>query len=398
MVIPDLSHIPSKQSKPTYRIAPVSDRVVSFVIDFLVFSPVIGLLVARDIRELRLLTLFGADQQSINEVFSLIVLGVAFWSVLLSMLFLWFWQATPGQRFLKIRVLSLDGQHLTLTQCFLRSLGFFVGLVSLGLLFFGVMAHSHRRALHDRLSDTIVTTLKDQVDPGPLPMEKSFFSSWGRSFVVALLLFIGISWLTAPRGQSSIVASSSERESILCTQLPEKIPMEQRLDWALGLFLLDAVDADCLRKETQIVLWNRHGQKKILAYFSAFILSDDKEEAERYAKVVCQDGEGSLECSLLRFWQSQSPERSDLLRRFGLRDVTSRVLVLKDSLENGNYLSASALMQDLAQDEDIAPFMEVLYVRLAWEAQEVLRNNRRNPASEELNAIVHRFKKRYGIK
>lgn len=96
MVFPDLSapetqpHQPQSSSVP---VAFVADRFVALLLDFLIFSPIVSLLIAGLVRQTK--TFFLVDAQSSEGVVAagLVVVAVIFSVTLLQSVFLYFWQA-----------------------------------------------------------------------------------------------------------------------------------------------------------------------------------------------------------------------------------------------------------------------------------------------------------------
>jgi uncharacterized RDD family membrane protein YckC len=63
---------------------------------------------------------------------------------------------TPGKRLLRIRVLSLSRERLSLWQSVERALGYGASALEFGFGFFQYYLHPNRRTVHDRIAETIV--------------------------------------------------------------------------------------------------------------------------------------------------------------------------------------------------------------------------------------------------
>ncbi len=63
---------------------------------------------------------------------------------------------TPAKRLFCLKVVSTDGEPLTVRQALLRTVGYFFSSGFLGFGFLMALLHPRRRALHDLLSGTLV--------------------------------------------------------------------------------------------------------------------------------------------------------------------------------------------------------------------------------------------------
>ncbi len=63
---------------------------------------------------------------------------------------------TLGKRLLRIRVVSLNHEHLSLWHCVERALGYGASTLELGFGFLQYFIHPNRQTVHDRIAETIV--------------------------------------------------------------------------------------------------------------------------------------------------------------------------------------------------------------------------------------------------
>ncbi len=63
---------------------------------------------------------------------------------------------TPGKRLLKIRVVSLTHDHLSLWHAIERALGYGASALELGFGFAQYFIHPNKQTVHDRIAETIV--------------------------------------------------------------------------------------------------------------------------------------------------------------------------------------------------------------------------------------------------
>lgn len=64
--------------------------------------------------------------------------------------------ATPGKKLLRIRVVRLNGQKMTLYESFGRAGGYSASIATLGFGFLEALWHPNRQTVHDRISSTVV--------------------------------------------------------------------------------------------------------------------------------------------------------------------------------------------------------------------------------------------------
>ena len=257
MVFPDLS-VPqttsfSKNSASKPALASVADRFLAFVLDFLVFSPFIGLLLAGFARQAKIQFLVkGSYDEALG---SMILMGavVVSLSIALQTIFLFYLNATPGQLFAKLRVVSYPGNssdradRLSLNQCLVRSILWWASGMALFLPFLEILSHPLRRTFYERASDTLTVTLKTIGDTGPHPIESRFIASWMR---MSFLLLLGFALLGGFKAYRSVMAGGSRdgdrKVASASSSCDEKVDLAaykgaEVLDISLTLYMADAI-------------------------------------------------------------------------------------------------------------------------------------------------------------
>jgi uncharacterized RDD family membrane protein YckC len=142
------------------RLASFGSRAVAFMIDFLLasllFFVVMGILIlivkyvpaVRDWdkdREVKIELNFFENWYSV--VYLAIFFGLSLY---------WGHGRTIGKRIMKIRVVSLHHDHLSLWTCFERALGYGASALELGFGFVQYFIHPNHQTVHDRIAETIV--------------------------------------------------------------------------------------------------------------------------------------------------------------------------------------------------------------------------------------------------
>lgn len=69
--------------------------------------------------------------------------------------------APPGKRAQGIRVVSLQGDSLTLWQCLERALGYSASALEAGAGYLQFFFHPNRQTTHDKIADTLVLSERD---------------------------------------------------------------------------------------------------------------------------------------------------------------------------------------------------------------------------------------------
>jgi uncharacterized RDD family membrane protein YckC len=412
MVIRDLSY-PDTNSHPSSRpqataqlpIAPVSDRFVAFILDFLITSPVVSFCVATFLRDLKTVLILNSDADEATVIWIFFILCIIGLSSLFQSVFLFFWQATPGQKFMQLAVVSYphgvgEAQRLTFAQCLLRPIGWWVCAAMGGIPFLDIVGHPLRRGIHERMSDTLVVSKKDQPEDRPLAIETRYISSTLWIFY-GFLFLIGMTFM-AKTYKAALLQGLNGGTSVsqaFCPDIPlSKYKDQKRLDVAVALYLAEEVDNACVYTEAQKVIWTAEGETKALGELAMALVSEDDKEIADYHRKACTTSEKSEACAISKYLLSKDTGRGDLLRRAGLGLVSSRILLLSNSLGERNFVSAAGLIRDLDKETPLKAFLEKNRVKVAWALNaKVSEKNSRSPASNDEKEILKEFKERYKL-
>ncbi|MDG0817802.1 RDD family protein [Bdellovibrio svalbardensis] len=398
---PEASH--NKNQKNPKAIAFVADRFLALVLDFLIISPIVSLLLAGLMRKTK--TYFLLDSQSAEGFVAgllVFILGAAL-IVLIQSVFMYFWQATPGQYFMQMRVISYPHEkgRVSFSQCLVRSFCFSLSFVALAIPFLEVLSHPLRRAFHERASDTMVITLKKVSDEGPLELEERFISSWMRMSFLIFALFAVVGALKTYHslhagGYKTAVTASGQCKEIQDADLQGT----SRLDAALALFMLNEISDECLHKEAEASLWGDPVNSQEMAYLAKYLISD-KEEQEEYFKKICADGTSSA--CLLGTYLKENGEKQ-LLKDVDQKLWVTQVLLIEDKYESRNFIASLEAIEKLQKVPALRAAMEKKYVRSIWALKEgASRNSGRVPASvqsdsrAEAKSWIEEFKEKYGV-
>jgi uncharacterized RDD family membrane protein YckC len=292
MVFQDISSLfdLNKVNRPKSS-AQMLDRFFSFVIDYIVISPFVMF---------GLYFLLGEGFQfwktnptaPENDIFVVIV-GISF-VILFSLIQTYFvsiWSATPGQYFLKIKFEYEDSDSSPIVKVFIRQILFWVSMVFLGIPFLSVLADKKRRTFYDKIGGVQVVSLKNENFTVGFENEYKYW----QAFMTTLSLFFGFV-LAAYIYQNyhnivGRVVSFNELKSknFFCEDLAA-VSIENRLETAVALNLVDQLSDACLDREADFVLWRNRSIDVSLAYYAKSLTAETKEKEQSYLFQAC-DGQ-----------------------------------------------------------------------------------------------------------
>ena len=133
----------------TYELAGFGNRLVAYVIDFIILS----------IIRFVVLVFLG---DFLTTVASLLILNLAATGIY--NWYFWTRQAgqSPGKKAMNIRVIKADGSPITDVDALVRTLGYFVGEVTLFLGFVWAAFDANNQAWHDKMANTYVVLTEAQ--------------------------------------------------------------------------------------------------------------------------------------------------------------------------------------------------------------------------------------------
>jgi uncharacterized RDD family membrane protein YckC len=368
------------------RIAPVADRVLALFFDILLATPIFSFILYP--LSVKLENQFYIDANSSEFTVFLILNALAYlflWTVFQTVS-LYFFGTTPGKHIAKIKVISIksfEGQYesqkniesLSIFQCLQRSFTWSFEALLFCIPYFEVLSHPLRRPLHDRSAETMVITLKQQGDLGPHPLETRFvrnmmvmtfslFAFWSVTKSFAL-------YTAAKEHQFKMI--EVEKGENLCSQITETTTdYYSRIDLALSRFLAKEVDATCLEKETNFVLWTQSSDLKSWGYLAqSYLVNYDKALKSQYLNKVCAEDQDSSACLIAK-------------NNFENKTLTAKVLQIQKLNENIEYKKALDTLRDLSAVPGFSDFIQAESVKAFWYLEKPLEAK-----GAYLNSILH---------
>ena len=406
MVYPDILSAKShqkQQQQHQFHLAPIADRFLAFVIDALLFGAVINFLVAGQLKEVRTYAIQNENSPETLIVWLMFIVSIVLLSIFIQSLCTFFLSGTPGQRILKLRVVSVSFDNyekefnsIQFLQAILRSFLWWLSLGFFGWPFLETMSHPQRRCLHERASDTMVVSLIATGDLGPTGFEKRMVSSWMRLIFFSMLLLVGLYSVKVNQMVQSGYFTREEynNKGYLCElDTAESLSASKRLDLLLTIHILNASDRECLDSESDLALWKHEDFDKPMAYLVKFYLELDKDKKAEYQKVLCDKYPNHEACQLSKYISAKKfPEKEK-----NLSLSISKALLLEKNLKKKNFNQSALLITELLKEKDLEPYLQKKYVGLAWQIQKSVDANKRSPASSEMQSTLQEFKKRFDI-
>ena len=299
MVLDDGSRLNNPEQPPAERressedsdLASPVDRAAAVVADMLVFLPIVAVFVAPFRRYAIEAQLLGHDEAWLHSIGIAGVISV-FSIILFQTICIALFGATPGKRFMGIKVVSVwDGRRPRPLEAFLRSILWCMDLIMVAPLA-AIFGNEKRRPFHDRAADTIVINVhpKRRGFPPPTLPEMSVASGFQAAVMTVLTMVLAAQVLRPLSNSREELIESLEASGRLCKEVSEaraEWPAgPSRLSVAVSLLAADALDEDCLRQEAEFALWSN--EEKPLAYLAKGLTESENEvQREKYLDKAC---------------------------------------------------------------------------------------------------------------
>lgn len=377
-----------QKTKSQFRIPPLSDRLLAFVFDVVIFTPVFTFILANLFRKLELMYFISPGSAEFFVLCAVLAVFLLILIVLFQTLFITLMGATPGKYFFKIKVVSLQGP-IRFSQAFLRSFVWALEAVCLFLPFCEVLSESLRRPLHDRAAGTMAVTLKKEGDPGPHPFEAQFVRQFLLITSVCALtwsiFFVGHFYKMAMSGEFK--KSELEADDFLCASVTQTLKDDDsRLDKALALFLADEISEECLAAEAEFALWIPDDSERTWAYLAKGMLKKaDSKLFEAYLEKACEVDESGSACQIAR--NQAQPQKNQLPSK----GQTAAILAVTESFEKGLYEDAEKKFTVLSQEPGFDIFSQSGMVKSLW------AQNKLERAKGAFQNVIHQMPKAHNM-
>ena len=360
------------------------DRLAANVIDiFIVLGPFLLVLAAPFKRILQKAILLE-NIPDLILVSTLCLLTCFLFSFMYKTYLTWHYGGTLGQLFMSLRVVNIwEPKEKKWGDHILRSIYWIFSYVLLGLPFLSIMSNEKRRCFHDRVSDTVVLSLKGSSCQSPSPIEKNFVRlalvcALVSCFLILLPQFYLVYDNTKRQNQW---AKFFEDEDQLCSDVGEALsswPEEKglsptRLSVAMALYAAGEIEEPCLKDEVDFVY--RSGVESAMAHLaSAFVYADNTNLSDKYLMAVCKKEPHSESCRMshiIKLWSDGEWDESLSHRRNNKQQ----------GLQDNRLSQVDSLFRDITSSSSV-------YVTI-WGVRHLYRNHQYEKAIEMLKSIYH---------
>ncbi len=358
------------------------DRMASFVVDsFLILIPV-GLLLISPLKRKFTEALIVQDEfssalamSSISIIFLVFSLG---YFIFMTHVF----GASFGQRLFGLRVQNIwTGEKIDLWQSAMRTFVLFAESLLLFLPALSVFSDSKRRAIHDRVSDSLVVSDPSRGSSEPSLSEVSFVKSLFASILVFVLLMIGFEatrWLQIFSDKDLLVIRL-EQEGLLCADVGKTVREWEekegirppRLSSAMALFASGNLEKDCLKKEVDFALNQGEDESPLLYLALAFVHSDRPAVSNTYLDKTCEVAEESESCLMSRIVTEWSEENWEAVEELFANSPTPQeqhlmVWAIRYFMRHAEYTVVMDLINRLSPSSTLGSFLGIQRVKALW--------------------------------
>ncbi|MBC7467157.1 MAG: RDD family protein [Bdellovibrio sp.] len=376
--------------------ASIVDRFFSFLLDYLIFAPVVSFFLITCFQDEVAIWKSGQTRAENLPILFLLSATYIFTFSFLQSFFIYFWGGSPGQYFLKLRV-HVDRQPgLIFIRILVRQVGFWFSALFLGLPWLAVLSHPKQKTFYDRISETSVYSLKQNQKFFSFEVETKYWRSLFATLVIFLFIICaGYGW--QQHNQIKLGAytfNSLNKKDLLCAQL-KPVEIKDRLQTAVALNLVGQLSDDCVDKEAEYVLWTVHDDEmQSLAYYAKSLTESDSADEKRYLNQACQfKNKDYFGCRVASAFLNKGLTSlyADLKTDKSQKDLLEVVLqyelgmVLKKGSEEDENFKA---LRKFDKQRIVKKYLlsELLERRLA--ANRPIKNKGRMPASQSIKSTV----------
>lgn len=381
MVIHDLTE--DSSAHISKRPAPYLDRFFANVIDFLILGPVISLFCGGITNDLRWVMFSKTSEHVYGLVLQCVFVTFALF-LLYEAMFIFFNGATPGHRFLYMRVVDQNGQRPGFLAILFRSIFKFQAVVLGCIPFVEIVLRRDRAMYYDRLAQTHLVSLRHVKHDEIHPEFRKLILRWAHTAIILFFLVVGAVFyrtVTAPQAQNQISKIETK-----CTET---------LAHYLKSYLSKSRETENLNCAKDLVEKSfDSGQSKAeINYLAQLVVTPNEDLKESYKAKYCATRGDKILCqeSAVIDFDKIKPDEEDVL---------NLLVALNIALPKNDHAQVFALLDVLYTHLDWNKNLELYYLTSFVFLNE---QSARSPAAENnLNigwdARKARFLKRMSVK
>lgn len=374
MVIEDNRHLESSSGHSHPNQFPVAfpmDRLAAFLVDVTILFVTGSLLIAPLQRKIKAAQLVSESEVMFMGLL-LVFLVAGILAVIYQTVFVGWRGQTIGKRIFGLKVVDIwSGKNPKWSESFFRSVLWWFDILIGAIPTLGVYSDPLRRTFHDRVSNTIVISLRGR---GAKPPEGNEISVVKAIFVAIYLLGFVVVFEETRMMLQALQADESTHllemmSPVQCENVTKAMkdwPQEagltpSRISVGLAMFAAGLIEEECLNQEAYSEF--RNGKNHELAYLArAFVTSDDSGLSDQYLEKVCSVNAESQACRLSevislwteREWDKASEGFSKLLPD---SSVFIRTWAIKHYEKIKDYASELKVIDTLWPLEGLSAFL-----------------------------------------
>lgn len=395
MVYPDQFSTDSKlkgAQKTSLYIPSTVQRVIAFVIDLLIFGPVISFLLFGLFSKVKFYSLVVSGSPEVNDIYFLYSFAYFLLWILFQTLFSYFYQATPGQYFLKMEIKKMDGTQPQFIHLFFRHLFFPFHIFTFGLSLLERFFNPNCLCFHDKVSETQMITTVVQEKEELKDFEKRFLISWFQSGLVLLLivcsLFVfvkykSIAHLKQSRAQFYKNFPECQAQLIFQFERESKLSLsEAKRDYSVWknqlkfddhfyYFLTQNKNSTCLKREADLALYapSSETHERALAYVAKAFSAEDLHLDKQYLQLACEQ-EASL-CYLQNDDSENVSYENKMTSSYRKLSDAEKYILFTRARTNAEYSFALQVAASIQNKNDFL-FKERVYTFELWRQSDEL--------------------------
>jgi uncharacterized RDD family membrane protein YckC len=333
MVIHDPHEEISSHSKPNP--APYLDRFFANVIDFLILAPVVSLFCGGINNDLRLAFFSKATNEVYFLVFQYLYVTFALF-VLYETMFIYFHGATPGHRFLYMRVTDQTGDRPKVLPALFRSVFKFQAILAGCIPFIEIIMRWDRSTFYDRLAQTQLISLRKTKYDQIHPEFKKIVVRWAHTSIIFFFLIVGLVFYKTVSNPKVIGFAKSKSK---CTE---------SLAFYLKNYLSKSRETENLNCSRELVekSFNGANSQAEINYLAQFVVTKNDELKESYKNKYCVSRKDKWLCQpdVVIDFDKTKPDDEDVL---------NLLVDMNQSLNKNDHSRVFAIL-------------DVLYTHLEW--------------------------------
>jgi hypothetical protein len=316
--------------------------------------------------------LTGSENELLTVIAGMIALALGL-IVAYQTLMHYFFRATLGKILFDLRLQTLFGdEKITLWNSFARSVMWMGEWVFLGIPHLAVFSNLRRRALHDRICDTIVTGVEETGVQGPKSWERGLVRAIFGVGILAVALIGGFQTrdaISLMKGERTFASFGGKENMTGCEAVSHAIgdsdgvKPHARLETAMTLYAAGLSERSCLEAEIEREIADQVPVSPVTYLAQAFVNSDDAEVSNSYLDQVCGEAASGPECAMSKIvgkWSEQDWEGvNELFEKAPRSPGYVEVWGVRNYMKQARYGKAIGFMDILVRRPELAEFVMI---------------------------------------